>query len=689
MKSVRSCIIVLILCIIVGNLSWPLSAQEPGKLFFQITPGVNIPLGPSRDMYTIGGGGELTMAYTMPFAPFLFAKGAIDYSLVPTLSDNSLSLIFFGGGLGVSFDPLPWLNLQASGSVGYGLGIYTGQPGGSLYLEGSGLVSFFFTPAFSLGVGGGYRHQFSQPVPFYQAVRINIGTTIRLGTGAAKSNMRIPKVRFDPVFPVFYKHYDDHTVGDLTLVNEEKGPVKNVTVSLFINQYMDGPKECAVIPEMKKGEIAEIPLYALFTDNVLSITEGTKVTAQLLVSYEYSKRDMSFETTETGRMYDRNAMTWDDDRKAAAFITAKDPEVLKFAKNIAGLVRENSNKAVNLNFRIGMGLFEALGEHGVNYVVDPQTPYAEFSKDSMAVDYLQFPVQTLDYKAGDCDDLSICYSTMLESTGIETAFITTPGHIFMAFSLGINPDDAKKLFKNPGNLIYRDNTTWLPVETTMVQDGFLKAWEMGAKEWRENNLNGNAKIFPIHEAWQSYEPVGLPDARISLTAPASDDILERYTKAVNRFVEREIADKVAELEERIKTSRDRARLQNKLGVLYAQYGLMEKAKEQFVEAAQAQSTPAYVNLGNILFLEKQYEEALEYYELAEAEDPENTKVLLGIAKANYELENQGTVKKAYAKIQQKDPDLAERFSYLVSATDDSARASSATISETVVWDEEE
>ena len=32
-------------------------------------------------------------------------------------------------------------------------------------------------------------------------------------------------------------------------------------------------------------------------------------------------------------MNNRNAMTWDDDRKAAAFVTAKDPALLGFAKS--------------------------------------------------------------------------------------------------------------------------------------------------------------------------------------------------------------------------------------------------------------------------------------------------------------------------------------------------------------------
>jgi len=555
-------------------------------------------------------------------------------------------------------------------------------------MEGSGLASFFFSPAFGLGVGASYRHYVSDPTPFYQALRINLGALIRIGAGVGKANIEVPEIYVDPIFPVLYKHYDDHPIGAITIRNAEKGTINNVKVSLFVHQYMDGPKICGIIEEIKKGEEEEVPLYALFTDSVLTVTEGTKVTATFIISYEYSGREPNFELTETIRMYDRNAMTWDDDKKAAAFVTAKDPEILKFSKSIAGRVREHKNKAADLNFRIGMALFEALGLYGVNYVIDPQTPYAEFSKDAMALDYLQFPVQTMDYRAGDCDDLSICYSAMLESAGIETAFITIPGHIFMAFALTTTSDEAKRMFLDPQNLIYRNEKTWIPVEITLIQDGFLKAWDQGAKEWRENVVNGSARFYPIHDAWQDYEPVGLADPGIDLPVLDSEETMERYTAALNRFVEREIGDKVFQLEQQIAQT-NQPRLHNKLGVLYAKYGLLHKAEEQFTYAADADYIPAIINLGNILFLNKEYDKALAYYEKAEREQPDNEKALLGIAMTSYEQDNQGTVRRTFQKIQQKNPQLAEKYSYLVSASKDSSRASSALSGGSPMWDEEE
>ncbi len=38
---------------------------------------------------------------------------------------------------------------------------------------------------------------------------------------------------------------------------------------------------------------------------------------------------------------------------------------------------------------------------------------------------------------GDCDDLSILVCSLFEAVAIDTAFITVPGHIFMAFDSGL------------------------------------------------------------------------------------------------------------------------------------------------------------------------------------------------------------------------------------------------------------
>ena len=112
------------------------------------------------------------------------------------------------------------------------------------------------------------------------------------------------------------------------------------------------------------------------------------VSARIICSFRYKDGQFSQEFTESLRLYNRNAVTWDDDRKAAAFVTARDPAVMTFAKRIASWVKEKPARGMQDNLRIAMAAFEALRLAGLSYVKDPSTPFATFSQDEMLVDYL-------------------------------------------------------------------------------------------------------------------------------------------------------------------------------------------------------------------------------------------------------------------------------------------------------------
>jgi transglutaminase-like putative cysteine protease len=51
------------------------------------------------------------------------------------------------------------------------------------------------------------------------------------------------------------------------------------------------------------------------------------------------------------------------------------------------------------------------------------------SEEAGIPDSLNYPYQTLFYRGGDCDDLSILFCSLMESLGVASAFITVPGHI--------------------------------------------------------------------------------------------------------------------------------------------------------------------------------------------------------------------------------------------------------------------
>jgi len=491
------------------------------------------------------------------------------------------------------------------------------------------------------------------------------------------------------IFPVFHKYYDDHPVGSVTLINREKTAVSDIRFSFFVRQYMDSPKACPVPSSLSPGERCTVEIMSLLNEKVLEVTEATKVAADITLEYRIGGDPYRNTRTVTIRILDRNAMTWDDDRKAAAFVTAKDPAVLTFSKGVVGQIRDKGPAAINPNLLAALGLFSALDLYGVSYVVDPKTPFVEFSKNSTSVDYLQFPRQTLEYRAGDCDDLSILYSALLESVGIETAFITVPGHIYLAFSTGLRPEEAQRALSSMTELIIMGDMTWVPVEVTERHGGFMKAWAEGAREWRISDSRGSAGFHPVHAAWQEYEPVGLPGSS-TIVLPERNAIVDAYLREVDRFVDHEIAPQVARLEKEIQKSGGTPASHNKLGVMYAQYGKLDQAEAEFRKAAAEKGyVPGRLNLGHLYFIRKEWWRALEQYEQAVRLAPKNPMVLLSLSRVYYKTEQYNKAQDKYRELAEVNSKLAERFTYLGgSSGTESGRASQwGTLQGLVLWEE--
>jgi tetratricopeptide (TPR) repeat protein len=499
----------------------------------------------------------------------------------------------------------------------------------------------------------------------------------------------IEKVELSPVFPVLFKYYDEHPVGTVVVRNKGKIPIENLRVDFFVNQYMDGPKASVEISFLKGGQEARLDVLALFNDTVLGISEATKVQATMAVMVTVAGEQYGSERVETLRIYDRNAISWSDDRRVAAFVAAKDPAVMRFAKNVSSAVKGIGPVAFPDTLLSAMALHDALAVYGMSYQVDPSTPYTQLSKNESAVDYLQFPGQSLQFKAGDCDDLSILNAALLEALGVETAFITVPGHIYLAFALGLSPAEAARRFQRPGDIIVVADKAWVPVEITLTREGFLKAWETGAEEWRQ--AGAEARLYPVHEAWAVYEPVGFAGSGAESTPPADALVLDAFRKDLARLVERELAPQEVALNVRLKAAPDDPKLLNSLGVLYARYGQTDKAESRFKAVlGKRDFVPALVNLANLRYMAADMAAARDLYARADKAQPRTPVVTLGMARTSYELGDYAAAARYHAALKALDSGMAASYSYLEagSAAAAATRASDAEKPrKDIVWSE--
>jgi hypothetical protein len=692
-------------------------SEEPGKnqeseiFSFKLSPGLTLPVGEDSEYFNLGFYSDLITEIRIPNVPLLYFPIGVGYSYIPINSDIvelNLMLLRASGGVGIDWNPTGDLHIGAYTRFGYTYGfipdtenqleqnvVNPTNTGQTWNMTPGAFIQYRLLPAMSLGV----EVAFPFHAGLYSGFEAALGLTYHLlrrpqgmdyqPTKPKLDLLKISEINLNPVFPVLYKYYDDHSFGTISVENTGTKTIEKIQVSFFVKEYMDNPKECGAIEKLKPGDVQQVDIYGLFNSRVLDISESTKVSANLIINSKYDGTEYQNESIQSLRLYDRNAVTWEDDRRAAAFVTMKDPTVLKLSKFVSGQIKDKASKSLNQKFLSALGMIEALRLYEISYVTDPSTPYKDFSKQPMAVDYLQFPIQTLEYKAGDCDDLSILYCALLESIGIRTAFVTVPGHIFMAVDLEMKPLEAQKQFSEPENLIFLEGNTWLPVEVTLVRGGFLTCWREGARQWREYSPSNQTGFFPIHKAWELYEPVGFSSEAEDIALPPGDRLSSDFLAEVNKFVEKEIYARVEVYRERIRASNGKPRDINRLGVLFARYGKKGEAKAEFNKVlAVEEYVPALVNLGNLSFQEGNYEEALTYYERAYNRENKNAAVVLSLARTHHEMENYSYVKKFYRQLKQLSSSLAERFSYLELRREELARAADiAGEKEIVLWEE--
>ncbi len=663
----------------------PTIAQIPSPLSLELRPSYDMPLGDSASWFSGGGAMDIGLNYRFPGTIF-YLSGGLEYSYTPVQAATSLSMAAPRIGGGIQLPITGGISVFGYGMAGYYYAMYNDASASVTdpYVSAGLGLKFALAPTFTLEVGAQYKDYFG----LYEGVSAGIGVDIALGN--LGGSIDVPAVDLRPAFPVFYKYYDDHPIGTLEIKSNLKVPASDVQAQVFIKEYMDSPKVAEVPGTLAPGASRKVDLFALFTDKLLSITEGTKVATEISVSYKVDGQTYQDRKIETLTLWGRNAMTWDDNRKAAAYVTSKDPGVLNFARSVSSYIRSKENRSICDNLQAAIAFHEALNLYGLNYTPNPKTPYEEVSKQKDAIDFLQFPKETFQYKAGDCSDLSILYGALFQAVGIDAAFITIPGHIFIGMDTGLSPAQAPKELIPEGQFIAYKGRAWIPIEITAIHDGFMRSWQLGATEWIQNKASGQAGFYPISEAWAVYPPVGLPGSDIAVAMPQSDSILRAYQAEAQKYLDNALAPILAKLQDQIKESGSVPAM-NSLGVLYAKYGQSDTAEQEFKQAlAKKPYLPTILNLGHLYFTRGDWKNALTFYRQADEMDPSNAHIVLALARVSQEMRNFDDAKLNYEKLKKMDPTLAEQFAFLGEGKETGSRATDVeTERKTILWENEE
>ena len=503
-----------------------------GEFLISVFPHFTKPFGESHSMeYGIGGG--LRATYRPIKFLNLFLEG--DYLSMAMPGISPVQIIQGEVGTGYHLD----VGDRFAFDLNMNVGVYNARSSKKTTgISAGGALTFSYkiTPSIYVDVSATANHFAGKSSPL---MMLNAGLAPGITFNITeffnnRTNLGMEVNGLAPVFPVLYSWYEGNSFGNVNITNNEDSAITDVTISFYQPQYMAHAKECKTIRKIEQGETVSVDLVAFFNEQMLELTEKTDTSSYIIVNYMRLGKKLSQSFPLDVPVYGRNNMSWDDDRRAAVFVSSKDPAAMQFGKYTASIVRDNLRVDVPLNIQYALGIFEALNQYGINYVVDPSSAF-EDNVGTSSIDFLQFPYQTLMYRGGDCDDLSILVCSLFEAVGIDTAFITVPGHIFMAFNAGISPDMAKTVFKNTSDFIFIDDEVWVPLEITLSDEGFYKACRYGAREWNSAYAQGTAALYKMSDSWKTYQPISVPGASAYMNMPEADAIALAFANGIDQW----------------------------------------------------------------------------------------------------------------------------------------------------------
>lgn len=457
----------------------------------------------------------------------------------------------------------------------------------------------------------------------------------------------------------------------MEIENGDNRTIRDVEVLFMQPGFMDSPTPAGRYEELAPGEGVAVDLRAGFNGAVFDLEGITPVTGEVIVRYTRDGRAVEQRQSVTYDLHDKSAITWTDDRKMGAYITPSDSAVRNYTSFIRRGTTENVLEGVSQPLQMAMLSYYALDELGIVYQLDPTSPFTEVQGNTALVDSVSLPRDTLTRLAGDCDDLTALYCTMLETVGIETAFITTPGHIYAAVNTGVPAAQVDSIHPDRSRTLIVDGTVWVPVEVTMLGRGsFVEAWNYGVEVWQEMESDpGLRGFFRTRDAQSLYRPVGLRQTDLGLQYGDMNQVARAFSGSIDRVAGEIVAQARAEAEERS----DR-RQWNDLGVLAARWGQFDQARDAFNRAARLD--PAYVspriNLGTVSFLQKDFSGALAAFEDARravegarrVRPATRATVLVNLARTQYELGQFDAARENYRLAAGEDQSVASQFAYL-------------------------
>jgi len=300
------------------------------------------------------------------------------------------------------------------------------------------------------------------------------------------------------IYPTFYDKYIDQPFAYGRVVNISDKPV-SVIPSVKIEGITDDKIQSP--PQMlAPGDTAKVPFYLIIPDNYV-IDKATLSYADFYVTASSNEPDAQLQKAALINSIN----SWDGNVANLRYFIMRDQDFsMNYAKSV---LSDNKSTLDTIPFAISAFIkSKILFNDFVKRLVYTSDPRA-------TAENVQFPKQTIELKGGDCDDLSVAYSSLLESVGIQTALVDYKEdgeirHVNVLLNTKLSPTQAKFITTNDSKFFIRKNEQgndeiWIPIETTSLTD-FDEAWNVGVEKFNREALvklglaTGKVEIIDVY-----------------------------------------------------------------------------------------------------------------------------------------------------------------------------------------------
>ena len=565
---------------------------------------------------TLGLEGNYTLVKPDGFIkPIQLYGGGVDLGLYYCFLSRLYAEV--GGGIGVNSG---YINVRES------TGVYNNYNPTGLYYRGFADLGFRFSPDFILTIQGGYlsylKNDFSN---FNNSFFGGIGVKINKSTGNSKNKKAVivSFEQYDDINPSFSRIYRDNECGILTITNHESAEIRNVHIYFEADKYTNSMVECGVISKLNRYKKTELPLYIDFSDAIMSFSENGLIPGNVTIQYELLGQKRTVQQSVTLKVRNRNAFVWNDQSALSTFVSSETPEIQNFAKEVAGIARNQLATGMNRNIQFAAAMFLALRCAGITYSEDTLTPYVEYHIQEDEEDSILYPLQTMECLSGDYDDFGILLMSCLESQGISCAYMATPDDFIVFVDLGLSASAVGNHFADTSSVLVDEdaNTVYMPLAMSVFENGFTPSRQKGSEVLKAvmEDEEGDYEFIILEDAWSVYKPVVFNVSASNLPKPNNNDVIKQLDTAINNYI---LTDLNPIIEELRKSGNP-----NKLGVALVRAKRYSEAKKEFLKAG---TTAAMNNVANIYVIEQNYTEAMNMYEKVLAQEPVNKTAAAGL-----------------------------------------------------------